>query len=537
LRYVGQGRSIWDQGWAGSWSALQTLASSVLGDTGEEGSHDAVVTGTTTGLKTRTQANSSKKQSSAWGPAGLPNKHDSGRNPESSANRAAALRTLKTASVLESRDDAANAVDSNGNFKRRTSLDHQTFHQQDEGTLVYVHHIKSQDTQAGLALKYHCQPTAFRAANRLWPNDSIQARKVVFLPVDACAIKGKPCRAPSGGEAVDLLAPTPGTEDPPIISTISANGVWQHSSQTSSPSNDTRNEASSQAEVEPPWEHVRWVLLESSPTSKPTEIVRLPRSTLGYFPPRRKKSQGALTPFASPRLSTDLRSSADLSRGGFLSPTESSQTSRAELVAGSYFPAPGPDLSSQSSGPNLPPRWMRGAGGVGTLKVRKPGPAEDSLNNWAARHFPSLDVKHLPSSSAAASDTVSYGFDDELASIGAEQQTFTRSSESAAHSHNMSGSGMGLEQAAAAVEGWIRKLATKASAPGTPKLGARLGAHVPQEIGEGDLIELHDGPGSDDGRDSSALMQDISRSVAASTARNEPASVARSRRHSKGKSE
>jgi hypothetical protein len=49
---------------------------------------------------------------------------------------------------------------------------------------------------------------------------------------------------------------------------------------------------------------------------------------------------------------------------------------------------------------------------------------------------------------------------------------------------------MGLENAAAAIEGWVRRLAIKA--PGTPKGGGRIEAP--------DLIELLDGAGSDDGR-------------------------------------
>jgi hypothetical protein len=52
------------------------------------------------------------------------------------------------------------------------------------------------------------------------------------------------------------------------------------------------------------------------------------------------------------------------------------------------------------------------------------------------------------------------------------------------------GQGLGIENAAAAIEGWVRRLAIKG--PGTPKLGGRSEST--------DLIELLDGAGSDDGR-------------------------------------
>jgi hypothetical protein len=62
------------------------------------------------------------------------------------------------------------------------------------------------------------------------------------------------------------------------------------------------------------------------------------------------------------------------------------------------------------------------------------------------------------------------------------------------------GIGVGLENAAAAIEGWVRRLAIKAVAPGTPKLGMGMGAKAAPEPGAGDLIELLNGTGSDDGR-------------------------------------
>lgn len=73
----------------------------------------------------------------------------------------------------------------------------------EQDALVYVHRIQPLDTLAGVMIKYSCQPEIFRRINRLWPNDNIQTRKHVFLPVDACTIRGK--RIDNIGANLDLL--------------------------------------------------------------------------------------------------------------------------------------------------------------------------------------------------------------------------------------------------------------------------------------------------------------------------------------------
>jgi hypothetical protein len=105
--------------------------------------------------------------------------------------------------------------------------------------------------------------------------------------------------------------------------------------------------------------------------------------------------------------------------------------------------------------------WMRDPGGVGTFdsNVRRPGPVQDGLNKWARKHIPEFA-------------RVAEGPGNETAS-----GTQTPSS---------SQTEIGLENVAAAIEGWVKRLAIKS--PGTPKGGERIEVQ--------DLIGLFDGQGA-----------------------------------------
>jgi LysM repeat protein len=74
-----------------------------------------------------------------------------------------------------------------GHFKRRSSEDGPSAsappeHGHDRDALVYVHHVRPEDTLAGITIKYNIHPSALRRANRMWPNDRIQVRKTILLP-------------------------------------------------------------------------------------------------------------------------------------------------------------------------------------------------------------------------------------------------------------------------------------------------------------------------------------------------------------------
>jgi len=222
---------------------------------------------------------------------------------------------------------------------------------------------------------------------------------------------------------------------------------------------------------------------------------------------------------STPRGSFD-RSSARTDPGGSTSSTPARRTSSslgprpAITTVGSYFP---PSTSNPNTSiPSLPRRdsigetairagWMRGPGGVGTFSknVRKPGPANDGFNSWAKKHLPkSFTIDNLPSISVMGSETANFGFGEEDLGSIAERG----GSGAITPSAGTSPGGLGLENAAAAVEGWMRKLAVKT--PGTPRLSpSRIGRGGTSTQVDGDLIELLDGPGSDDGRTFEALDQ------------------------------
>lgn len=475
---------LWEGGWTTSWTTLQGLASSVLGvevdDRGDTTDGGGLL------------GKGKKKES--WGPSGLPQKQQDAIGVGSAAEREAAVRARRMRGVLEGREEDLNVrKDTNGNYKRRTSTDETRPDggQDDiEDALVYIHQVQPQDTLAGVILRYNCQPAIFRKANRFWPNDTIQTRKFVVIPVDASTVKGRPCEPPTPGyQGVDLLAPTPSVEEP-----FANGGSWPG---TVSPENKTSAERSESEEH--PWTHVRWVLIDSSPSAKPVEIGRMPRKTLGYFPPRRRKSQNTISTVSTPRGSFDLaritQSSPDAPAS--VSGTSSRRTSNlgprpSQSTSESYFP---PTISStrprrQSVGEAADRLgWMRGPGGVGTFgkNVRKPGPGQDGLNAWAKKHIPGLAIDSLPSTSLVGGEAAHFGFNDELSSI---IEGPARSTGSGTATPSGMGQGLGIENAAAAIEGWVRRLAIKG--PGTPKLGGR--------VENADLIELLDGTGSDDGR-------------------------------------
>ena len=413
--------------WETSWSSLQGIASNVLGsDTQaqQRGWPDDQTRGA--GLKKAPgfqkpfsffqSRSSSTPRSREWGPPA-----SNGRvvGAGSLEERQALVQAKRRERLLESVEEGL--PDSVGKFKRRTSDDQSASappsEHDDRDALVYVHQVKPQDTMAGLMIRYNCQPALFRKANGFWPNDDIQIRKTVVLPLDACGVKGKRVQTP------DLIP----SQDGPAEGKQAAPATWPSdlSPQSPEPSNSKFGDTEplsiyipTEHHSDPPWKHDSWASIEGFPS--PVEIARLPRRNLGFFPSNRHKSN------SRPNLD-DRAESLDISRTSF----STHQTNRNRRSSTSYFS-----------------QHMHGPGGVGTLgkTVASPGPAQDGLNKLFASHLPNVAPRTSFESATSSSS--------------------------------------GIENVGGAIEGWMRKMATKASTIIEPPPG--------QGNGAGDLIELTD---------------------------------------------
>lgn len=482
------GRGWLDGPWSTGWASVQDLATSILSGDSHRGASLR-----RPAAATSAPASARNKLPTSWGPAPpiAPGLGIEDVAAGSLAEREAAYKARKTASVLESHEGVNGGLDVTGKFKRRNSDAEPQDTPTDphlEDQLVYIHHVQPNDTYAGIILKYRCREDAFRKANGLWSRDNIQVRKWLSLPVDACEVKGRPCDAPSYySREVDLLATTPLPATPGRASTTSNPHDDFFASQNGKTVEDTA------ADEEKPWTHVRWVKIDHC--KEPVEIARVSSKTMGYFPPRRKKSVRTVSSLSTPRGSFDVPSitlSSDIvdSPGSFSSRRQSMLAGRPNFGNTTYASsAPTPSRSRVGSGnDDIRPAWMRRPGGVGTLGkgVRAPGPEKDYFNSWAKKHLPGLNIDTLPSMAIMGSESARFGFNsDEAAAIVESPFDQGRDADST------SKQGSGLDKAAATIETWLR--GAWAKRPNTPILG-------PNRIrGDGDLIELED-TNSEDGR-------------------------------------
>lgn len=405
----------------------------------------------------------------------------------------------KKASVLESHDGVNGGLDVAGNFKRRNSDENIRSVSQPviEEYLVYLHHVQPTDTYAGIILRYRCMEHAFRKINGLWSRDNIQVRKRLLVPVDACETKGRPCDPPSDlRQNTDPSATTSNNPDP----YSSGRSNQQLHDDYFGSLNGKITDSPAQETDERPWTHVRWVKLDSLPG--PVEIVRVKRTAVGYFPPRRKKSIQTVSALSTPRQSLELSKAVSNTSGIVDSPGRASsrrQSTMSGRPAASSLNLGSP-ASIRSRGNSLGqtegvPAWMRKPGGVGSMgkSVKAPGPATDSFHTWVER-LPGFNMDSLPSMSVMGSETAHFGF-SKTTEEGSRivESPFEDGRDSVAPSRG----GMGLENAAASIETWLR--GAWAKRPGTPKLGS-----LRKPMDGLDLIELEDTT-SDDGRTTQAL--------------------------------
>lgn len=350
----------------------------------------------------------------------------------------------------------AEKQDSSGRFKRRDSDAEIGFNETEDDVLVYMHRIQRQDTLAGVMLKYGCQQEIFRKANRFWPNDNIQTRKHVFLPVEACSIRGKKVDRPVRSELMPSSETITGAEqsNDGVRSSLDTDAVSSPLQSDFAFNNSENNDDGIK--------HESWA--EIPAFQNPVEILRMPRKSLGYFPRARRKSNS----FKDESTASTPKSSFDMLRHP---PTHAAQISASlnaspvrrpmHLRSGSARQRSSSTTATQSQFVDA----LHGPGGVGTLsglrtKASKPGPADDVLNREFARRFPTLAIhSEAPQPLLSVPDRLT-----PRASTDSVRSTRSNSS--------------GLGDVSGAIEGWMRKMATgKAAKAGA---GGRMG----------DLIEL-----------------------------------------------
>ncbi|KAG6015657.1 hypothetical protein E4U43_004993 [Claviceps pusilla] len=482
--------------WAQSWSSVQSFASSIISNGNKS-------TDSRESPQRRARVRRKNSHLETWGPV-PPSQSPLTQNiaAGSSAHRQAALKAAKTASVLESYEGVNGGLDISGKHKRRTSDESIPQDLEPADQLVYVHEVQPNDTYAGLVLRYKCREDIFRKSNRLWSQDSVQTRKWLILPVDACEIKGRPLEPQPCHQSRDIDNPALSTlkiEDTPSNRESLGNGSspkHRHSISSAQREQDVEDDK--------PWTHVRWVQIDSF--AKPVQIARVARQSLGYFPPRRKRSVQTMTPTISPRQSSDLSNPA-LSMHEAPSPCQRNLPRRQSLVPGTPSLCQGRVKSDMA---DIRPSWMRRPGGVGSMStsVKEPGPDEDFFNLWAKKHLPGLDLDTMPSMSVMGSDSAHFGFGQASATI------VENPSEGGRDLGSPSRSGSGLDRAAAAVEHWLRGALAKR--PSTPLLGNRsrpTGSSSEQDVS--DLIELRNAISEEE--DATNLLMSSDTSITART--------------------
>ncbi|KAI0161634.1 carbohydrate-binding module family 50 protein [Hypoxylon sp. FL1284] len=484
-------RGLLEGAWTPSWASVQDFASSLL-DGGY--SSDPSRPNSSGGNKPRPKsvwkgfgAGSTKggKSSSKWGPAPPTESRPAANDiaAGSLAEREAQLKARKTASVLESYEGVNGGLDVSGKYKRRNSDEtpRGTSEPVIEEQLAYLHHVQPTDTYAGIT-------------NGLWSRDNIQIRKHLMIPVDACEVKGRPCDPPSEqSRQVDHLATTPQTAD--FASPFGSPPQPQqtlHDSYFESISSKMAGKMPQDGE-EQPWTHARWVKLDAVP--EPVEIVRVSRKTMGFFPPRRKKSIHTVSAFSTPRHSLELSKTITNTPEAIDSPGRLSSRRPSSLSA-RPTPASLGTSSTRSRVTSLGeadgmPAWMRRPGGVGSMgrSVKAPGPAKDYFNTWVNKRLPGFNIDSMPSMSVMGSETAHFGFNSSAEETsGIVESPFGDGREATSPPRN----GMSLEHAAASIETWLR--GAWAKRPSTPILSSHR--RPPEDL---DLIELTD-TNSDDGR-------------------------------------
>ncbi|CAI7619922.1 unnamed protein product [Penicillium pancosmium] len=422
------------------WSSLQNLASSVLG------------------------SDIGRNSANTWGPS-APTTPEIGIGTKE--ERQALVQAKKREALLLAECDPV--MNSNSRHKRRDSGDY--FDQQpiepdqEEEALAYIHPVAATDSITGVTIKYGCQAAIFRKANGFWPNDNIQSRKTVLLPVDACTVKGRPIQPPNN---VDLLSNDTEYPSDGSIGPATAN----------QPSTDDNPPDSSDTDRNQIWKHESWVQIDGFPA--PIEIGRVSRSSLGFFPRTRRKSVSYTDSEPPSTYSRDLTRTPSPAASPQLGPSQGILP-KIRKTKDEPRPRGGPPVRShrrQRSSIHL------SGTGVGSLDRTStaPGPAMDGLSKFFSQHMPYLAPPALPQNQRRSS-------------FGSESTVTSNAS--------------GLENIGGALEGWVRKVAARTKAGITELQQTSPNQHTADRgrsgglWGVGDLIEMDD---ASEGRRSPSLL-------------------------------
>jgi hypothetical protein len=442
------------------WSSWSSIASSILGTEGQPSKGKAKGTYKQPRWMKQDKPYITSPVSPSWGPGidEMPANVNKSLEDRQSQLESKKREALFMASGAENKDLS-------GKHKRRDSNAYDRDENTVEDALVYIHKIRREDTLPGVMLKYGCQPDVFRKVNRFWPNDNIQTRKHVFLPVEACSVRGKKVDEPYLlGLALEDSNRQNGTRLPSGALCDSYSGQT-----TTSPPAEvscTTSNAEDHGLI-----HDSWVAILSFPD--PIEILRMPRKSLGYFPRARRKSNATLTDTST---TSTPKTSFDMLRHP---PTHAAQVSLSLGASPVRRPMlrPGSSLQRSSSTTSTQKTFadaLQGPGGVGTLKglrtePSRPGPAEDVLNKKFHQYFPDITVAPPP--------------EDPSRRFFSSARATPRASIDSVRSHRSNSSGLG--DMPGAIEGFVRKLAGNMGGKGGPsKMGDLIELETNSDLGE-----------------------------------------------------
>ncbi|KIW91765.1 uncharacterized protein Z519_07735 [Cladophialophora bantiana CBS 173.52] len=474
---TGGNQGLWEP-----WTSLQGFASTLLGNEVSGPSKDKTAGSFKKPLWMKQDNHyGSKNAAPHWGPSIQPSTNQLQATVE---ERQAMVQAKKREALLLA--SASGNRDRLGKFKRRDSdadAATTTPADQNEDALVYMHKVEKGDTLAGVIIKYNCQADLFRKVNRFWPNDNLQTRTHVLVPLEGSTVRGRKVDSPYlsrdlfDPEFDRLAAQDVSNAKPKDGGLLSSNGIHDPSRAKATISSSTLTSeplsliTSLSEEIE--FKHDCWVMLPNF--KEAIEVLRVPRRALGYFPRARRKSNATLT--ASP--TSTPKSSFDMLRHP---PTHAAQTSaslnvspvRRPVFPSSRLSSSGRQRSSSATGGNPFAEALRGPGGVGPLRglrteASRPGPADDPLNRKFNQYFPDFlpPVGEIPRIGSSVRASTS-------------RSTPRASSESVRSLRSNSNSSGLAGDVSGTIEGWVRKMA---GAAGKRERNAAVDKM-------GDLIEL-----------------------------------------------